>query len=52
MENENFVLVEKEVLAALIDTIQAIQERLDTIDRNTRLGVDLVGALAERFGIA
>ena len=52
MDNQQYVLVEKEVLENLITTIQEMKERLNDIEHNTQVGIELIGAVAEKFGVA
>ena len=52
MENKEFVLVEKEVLENLIKTVQEMKEHLNDIEHNTQVGIELIGAVAEKLGVA
>lgn len=50
MEKE-YVLIEKEVLENLIETINDLNERLESIEDTTAKGLDLIYALAEKMHV-
>ena len=50
--DKEFVLIEKDVLEKLIETVNELQERLDDIDDNSRFCADMIGAIAEKLGVA
>ena len=50
--DKEFVLIEKDVLEKLIETVNELQERLDDIDHYTKLSADMIGAVAEKLGVA
>ena len=52
MENKEFVLIEKEVLENLIKTVQDMKEQLNDIEQSVQANNELIGAVAEKFGVA
>ena len=50
--SKELVVIEKEVLDELIETVRSMKEQLDDVDHYVRLCVDLVGPIAEKLHVA